>query len=157
MHQQRSCDSEWSLLLLVQQYRPSTGTFDPDHSRQWESIQELAQRHETAAGTRGLGGRLSRARQRVLAGSGGLAARQRRKFTTRWHRGTVSLSQYLVSNLLTVSFYIPMLAICVSRCRIKIFDFKNALKRLDQMTFCPHAQRRHDEDHCLRLHDISFV
>lgn len=31
MHQQRSRDSKRSLLLLVQQYRPSTSTFDPDH------------------------------------------------------------------------------------------------------------------------------
>lgn len=142
MHQQRSRDSEWSLLLLVQQYRPSTGTFDPDHSRQWESVQELAQRHEAAAGTCGLGGCLSRARQRVLAGSGGFAARQRWKFTTRWHRGTVfhSISCTKSSRGL---FYISMRAVCVSRCRIKISNFKNVPKWLDQMTFRPHSRWRH--------------
>lgn len=125
MHQQRSRDSKRSLLLLVQQYRPSTGTFDPDHPWQWESVQELAQWHETTTGTRGLGGRLSWARQRVLASSGGLAARQCRKFTTRRHRDTVSLT-VLRTKLVPLTFHLRD-TIFVSRAE-KIFLFYKCQK-----------------------------
>ena len=50
MYQQGRRNAERSLLLFVQQHRPSAGTLEPHHPRQRESVQELAQRHVPAAG-----------------------------------------------------------------------------------------------------------
>lgn len=85
MYQQGRRNAERSLLLFVQQHRPSAGTLEPHHPRQRESVQELAQRHVPAAGPgTTLGRRLPRARQRFRQ-RGHLLARHRRKFTVRRH------------------------------------------------------------------------
>ena len=88
MDQQGGGNPKRSLLLFVQQHRPAAGTFEPHHSRQGESIEELAEGHVAAAraGTT-LGRRFSRTRQR-LGQRRHLLAGHRRKFTVRRHCST---------------------------------------------------------------------